>query len=94
MAKIKGFLVTMKHNRGADNHPEMYDTYDEAVQAVHDFAMSYDFEYKNGKLYDAGNDDGKNGGFDCISDAVYHNGKIAGFTHCDGDGPVAFIDEL
>jgi hypothetical protein len=42
---------------------------------------------KDGKPFDSGNDDGEDGGFRCFSGVVIFEGKVAEFTHCDGEGP-------
>ncbi len=86
-----GFISITKHNSGSDGDLTYRNSYDECVELNHEFFLDYDFEIKDGKPFDSGNDDDKNGGFECFSNIVIHNGKIAEFTHCDGDGPVAEI---
>ena len=87
------YVVTMKHNFSADGRVAARPTMDEAVEVSHKFFLSYDFEIKDGKPFDEGNDDGKSGGFDCFSDVKMRDGKVAGFMHCDGDGPICQIQE-
>ena len=87
----KGFIAITKHNSGSEGDYTHRKTYDEAVDVVHKHFIDYDCELKDGKPYSAGNDDGKDGGFACFSDVIMHNGKVAQFTHCDGDGPVGEI---
>jgi hypothetical protein len=93
MPKPKGFIVVTKHNSSADPHLAYRETYDECVNIVHEHFLSYDCEIKDGRAYDPDNDDGKDGGFKCLSNVKMHNGKVAQYTHADGDGPVAFIEE-
>jgi len=95
--ETKGYLVETGHNSGYENS-FFVKTEDEAIEEVHDFFLSYDFEIIDGKPYDAGNDDGENGGFEAFGDqwkVIEHNGefKVTRFVHCDGDGPVGSYRE-
>jgi len=87
----KPFVAVMKHDHSADGTIASRPTYREAVMAVHKFFLSYGFKMKDGKPYDDGNEDGADGGFTCFDDVKLHDGKVAQFTHCGGEGPVAFI---
>ena len=91
--KNKGFVAVTKHNSSADPHIAHRETYDECVEIVHNHFLSYDCELKDGKPFDKGNEDkdDKDAGFKCFSNVKMHNGKVAQYTHCDGDGPVAYI---
>jgi len=81
------FIAITRHNSDADSSYSVKKTYQEAVDEVHDHFLSYDFEMKDGKPFDSGNDDGEDGGFRCFSGVVIFEGKVAEFTHCDGEGP-------
>lgn len=85
------YIVTMKHNAMADGNVAARATYGEAVDVAHQYFLSYDFELRDGRPFDGGNDDGVTGGFDCFQDVLMHDGKVAGFMHCGGDGPFCNI---
>ena len=81
-------------------------TMEECVKYVHEFFKSYDFEVINGQPWDGGNSSitaaqadsqPNDDGFTCFSNVTMEviNGEdlIAGFSHCDGDGPCASISE-
>ena len=87
------YITVCKHNEGADPNLDSFDNMEDAVNEVHKFFISYDCELVDGKPYDSGNAtfDGDPDGFKCFSNVEMHNGKVAGFTHCHGDGPVAYI---
>ena len=87
------FIAIMKHNSTANGRHAARSTYEDAVEETHKFFLSYDFELRGGKPFDEGNDDGKAGGFECFCDVKIHNGKVAQFMHCYGDGPVCRITE-
>lgn len=95
MSQIKAFISVTSHDASADKHFKIWDTYDEAVDEIHKFFESYDFEVRNNKPYDAGNAsfDNDEEGYDVFDWIKMHNGKVAQFTHCDGDGPVAYISK-
>lgn len=95
-SKDFNFIVYTLHYSESDAEPEMVKTFDEAVDLVNSFFLSYGFEIKDGKAYDEGNEDIYNpqGGFECFSDVQFYNGKVSKFTHRDGDGPVAWIEVL
>lgn len=89
------YVVRTGHDQGAlEDHPdvEIFDNYEDAVDMAHKFFLGYDFEIRDGKPFDAGNDDGKQGGFECFEGVVMYAGKVAEFSHCGGDGPVCCID--
>ena len=85
------FIAITKHNSGSDGSFSARGSYPECVDIVHAFFLSYDFELKDGKPFDEGNDDEKEGGFDVFSNVTLYDGKVAGFTHAGGDGPVGEI---
>jgi hypothetical protein len=87
------FIAITKHDSGADGSYASRDTYEECVEIVHAFFLAYGFEIRDGKPFDDGHDDGKNGGYIPFNNVIMHNGKIARFMHCDGDGPIAEIRE-
>ena len=88
------FITSCQHEYGADARLKSFDDYEKAVEHIHKFFLSYDFEIRDGRPYDSGNAafEGDEGGFSCIS-AAMHNGKVCSFTHCDGDGPIGEIRE-
>ena len=91
----KIYLTITGHDSGADKSYEKSKTYDEAVDKLHDFFLSYDFIVKDGKPYDEGHGEYPDPeGFKCFTSVIMHNGKVAQFTHCDGDGPVGEIEEV
>jgi hypothetical protein len=85
------FIAITKHNSGADGSLATRKSYGECVDIVHAFFLSYDFELKDGKPFDEGNDDGKEGGFEVFTNVTLYDGKVAEFTHAGGDGPVGEI---
>ena len=100
MSKIKGQLVVTNSGGGQDRY-EAFTTFKEAVDAVHNHFLSYDFEIKNGKPYDSGNDMNnlekypEDDGHTIFGDEdewtiIEHKGeqKVIRFIHCEGDGPV------
>jgi len=101
---VKGYLVETGHDSSYATSI-FVKTYDEAVDTVHQFFLSYDFIIKDGKPFDGGNDDGKSEGWDVFGEGpesehsdweiIEHKGelKVIKFIHCDGDGPVANIRE-
>lgn len=84
------YIAIVKHNSTGNPSVKSKKTYDAAVDVVHKHFLSYDFELKDGKPYDPGHAPGQHA-FDCFSDVIIHEGKVAQFTHCDGDGPVGEI---
>jgi hypothetical protein len=96
-AKVpSGYIAVMKHEDSSDGTLSFRSTYDECVDLVHEFFLDYDFEVKDGKPYDSGHESGNPNDtepFDCFDDVKMYNGKVAGFTHCNGSGPVAVIRE-
>lgn len=82
----------MKHDANGDPHVKA-GSHKECVDAVHEHFLSYDFEIRDGQPFDGGHDDGGHGGFACFSNVEICYGKISGYSHCDGDGPVANIVE-
>jgi hypothetical protein len=86
----RGYIAVTSHSSTHDKHVAYRPTYDECLDIVHNFFLSYDFEIKDGKPFDGGHGDE---GFDCFDSVEIHNGKVAGFMHCGGDGPVAYITE-
>jgi hypothetical protein len=86
----KKYITSCQHNSGADANLNCFDNMEDAVNEIHEFFLSYDLEIRDGRPFDYGNDDGEEGGFDCI-DAEMYGDKVQSFVHCDGDGPVAFI---
>jgi len=92
--KRKMYVAIMKHDSGADPTVAARESYDEVVDVVHKFFLDHDFEIRDGKPYDSGNDDGTpKSGFKVFDNVKMHKGKVAEFMHCDGDGPVADIVE-
>jgi len=89
----KGFIADCRHDSGAATHPSYRETYDECVDIVHKFFLGYGFEIRDGRPYDSGNafNDNDPRGYEVFCDVKIHNGKIAEFMHCDGEGPVAYI---
>ena len=86
----KGFIAITKHNSSSDGDYSHKATYEEAVDEVHQCFLDYDFEIRDGKPYDPGHessDPTSTEAFDCLSDVIMFNGKVAQFTHCNGDGP-------
>lgn len=99
----EGYLVETGHDSGYAR-AKFVKTYDKAVNKVHKFFLDYDFEIRDGKPFDPGNDDGGTGGFDIFGEGgegvqypdweiIEHDGelKVIKFTHCDGDGPVGSL---
>jgi len=91
---VTGFIVETGHDSGYESG-EFVSSEDEAINMVHEFFLDYDFEIREGKPYDAGNDAGtaRDDGFSCFGDywtIITHEGqqKVTNFTHCDGEGPV------
>jgi hypothetical protein len=66
---------------------------EEAVEISHEFFLSYGFELKNKKPFDAGNADvdGEAGGFDVFSEVNMYKGKVLEFTHAEGEGPICTV---
>ena len=93
--KIKGFIIDCRHDGSSECRPEFFQTYEEAVNEVHDFFLSYGFEVRDGRPFDSGHENDSPGheedGFKCFDNIDMHGDKVAGFMHCDGDGPVADI---
>ena len=87
------FTVLMWHEAGSDTQVKTRESYDEAVEAAHKFFLSYGFQVKDGVPYDADNDDGKDGGKTVFDNVKMHNGKVAGFMHFGGEGPICSIVE-
>ena len=87
------YYTVCKHNSGAEPHLDSFDHLDDAVDVIHKWFLRYEFEMRDGKPYDAGNSTIENDseGFRCFSNVEIHNGKVSCFTHCHGDGPVAYI---
>lgn len=86
-----GYIAIMKHESSSEG---TLSTYEECVELTHEYFLSYDFEVKDGKPYDSGHetgDDVETEPFDCFDDVKMHNGKVAQFVHCGGDGPVVEI---
>jgi hypothetical protein len=81
----KAYVVDMRHDSTGDPDFAVFTDYDEAVERAHEFFESYDFVVKNGEPFDPGNDR------DVFDNVKMHNGKVAGFMHCGGDGPVCEI---
>ncbi len=98
LAKVKPknlvYVVDMRHDSGSDPTFAVRKWFFGAVQVAHKFAQDYDIEVKDGKPFDLGNDDGNQGGFKCFTNVKMHNGQIAEFTHCGGDGPCCTITEV
>jgi hypothetical protein len=91
---MKMYIIEMKHDSYAEADFRLTRTLNGAMKAMDDFITGYDFQYKDGKLFDPSNDDGKGRGFDCFDGVRYDNGKVIEFTHCGGDGPCARIVEV
>jgi hypothetical protein len=89
----KSYLVYTLHDSSSDASPILAKNYDQAVDHVHDYFLSYDFYLKDGRPYDDGNEseDDPEEGFSVFSQVELYNGKVARFTHSDGDGPMAWI---
>jgi hypothetical protein len=90
------FLAYTLHDSSSDCPPSKYKSYDLAVDAVNEFFNSYDFELKNGLPYDDGNSSYEDDpdGYIVFSEVKMHDGKISQFTHCGGDGPLAWIEKV
>ena len=94
MSKPKGYIAILKHDGSSDGSMCFRPTYQECVDLVHEFFLDYDFEMKDGKPYDSGHEGSDpNAPYTCFDAVEIHNGKMAGFIHCYGDGPVAEIRE-
>ena len=92
----KGFIAVTKHDSSSDGDMYHRDTYKECVDIVHEHFLGYGFEIKDGKPYDSGNDseDGSDDdGFSVFDNVEMFEGKVAGFSHADGDGPEGEIEE-
>ena len=87
---MKKYYTVCKHNSGADPHLDSFDNLDDAVDVIHKWFLKYDCEIRDGKPYDSDNETEQEG-FDCFSNVKMYKGKISCFTHCNGDGPVAYI---
>ena len=61
-----------------------------AVDIAHEYFLSCGFKVKDGKPYDG---DHPTTPFSIFDNVVMHNGKVAGFSHCAGDGPQCRIVE-
>ena len=87
------YITSCQHEYGADANLDSFSNLEDAVNEIHDYFISYGFEVRDGKPYDSGNAyfDGDEEGFSCFNNVEMHNGKVSQFTHCDGDGPVAYI---
>lgn len=85
------YLAHCLHNSDSDSDPSAHKTYEGAVDAINEHFLSYDFEIKDGRPFDGGNDDGVDGGFEVFTGVIIRDGKVAQFTHCDGEGPIGFI---
>ena len=79
---MKPIVVEMKHNFSAEASFKVVETFDQAADAIEEFAKSYDFEFRNGEPFDEGLD-----GFESFCNITYHKGRVTGFMHADGDGP-------
>lgn len=96
------YVVEMKHDSGAEARHSVVETLEEAAERGRKFCKSYFFEIreKNGEpvLYDAGNDDGADGGYEVFDNVRWHEtedgepGPIS-FMHCGGEGPVLRVSE-
>lgn len=87
----KFYLAYTRHNSDSNESPNLFQHYINAVDCVHDHFLSYDFEIKDDKPYDPGHGDK---GFKYITGVKMVDGKVARFTHCDGEGPVGWIEEI
>lgn len=89
-----GYIAMTQHNSHAD--PDLYarETEQECIDIVHDFFLSYDMEVKDGRPYSSGNESERDpeSGFKCFDNIKMVNGKVAGFMHCGGQGPVASVE--
>lgn len=92
----KFYLAYARHNRDSDNPPSLFQHYINAVDCVNDHFINYDLEIRDGKPYDPGNAgfDNDPKGFKCITNVKMIDGKVAKFTHCNGDGPVGWVEEI
>jgi len=81
------WVVDQRHDHSSDPTYSVRETYDEAVDVAHKYFLSYDFELRDGKPFDSGNDYGDQGGFDVFDNVKMHKGKVAEFMHFGGDGP-------
>jgi predicted SpoU family rRNA methylase len=88
------FLAITRYDSGSDSDYVLKDTLEEAVQAVHDFFLSYDFEIKGERPFDPSHEDFNEGGFKIFSNIIMYGEKVQQFTHCDGDGPEGEIREV
>jgi hypothetical protein len=90
------YLVYTLHNSGSDCPPTKCKQYDKAVDLVHQHFITYNCELINGRPFDSGNesDDDPESGFSVFSDVEIYNGKVARFTHCNGDGPMGWIEKV
>lgn len=94
-SKTPIYVVDMRHDSGADPKFAVRKTYFGAVQVAHKFALDHGFEIRDGKPFDPGNDtEGTTEGFDCFDNVKMHDGQIAGFMHCGGEGPCCKITEV
>lgn len=88
---MKIYLAHCLHSSDSDSEPSAHKTYGGAIDAIHEHFLSYGFEIKDGRPFDSGNDDGREGGFEVFSGVLIVDNKVAQFTHCDGEGPIGFI---
>jgi hypothetical protein len=90
------FILDARHNADCEPELEKFDTYDDAVDKAHKHFSWYEFEVRGGRPYDSGNatSDGASDGFEVFEDVEMHNGKVAAFTHCGGEGPTCKIYEV
>lgn len=92
----KGFIAITKHDSSSDPTVRFRTTYKECVDVVHNHFLSYDFEIKNGLPFDEGHytqGSTRYTGHQCFDNVTLVDGKIASYCHCDGDGPIAYIEE-
>lgn len=95
MSIPKGFIAITKSESSSEPTVQFRETYEECVDLMHEHFLSYDFEVIDGRPYDDGNssDEDPEEGYDCFDNIVMHGDKVAGFSHCDGDGPEGEITE-
>lgn len=87
------YVVDMRHEFTAEPKYAVAKSLEEAAVQAQDFFEAYEFEIRDGKPFDSGNDDGAEGGFACFDNVKMRDGKMLEFMHCGGQGPVCRVTE-
>ncbi len=93
--KKKQFIAITARDAMSDKDMVVRDTYEKAVDIIHNDFLDYDFELRNGRPYDYGHEDKNDpeAAYRVFDNVVIHNGKVASYSHCNGDGPIGEIRE-